>query len=210
MSKSDFKLYYFDVEGRGELIRLIFAAANQAYDDIRFEFTQWPEFKPKMTLGQVPVLELPGAVQIPQSLTIARYVARKVGLAGSDDLESARIDAVVDTQLDLNNSFYYKVFSEKDETRKAAELEKCLNESLVQHLENLSKLKKAFSQDGPYFVGKKLSWADLFVFQSMAVLGKTLPAVKEKVGDHFKPLIEAIYGNVSLKKYLDNRPIRDF
>ncbi|CAF3454297.1 unnamed protein product, partial [Rotaria sp. Silwood2] len=89
MSISDLKLYYFNLQARGELTRLILAVAGQKYEDIRFDFNQWPEFKSKMILGQCPVLELADGTQIPQSLAIARYVAREAGLAGSNNLEAA-------------------------------------------------------------------------------------------------------------------------
>ncbi|CAF2492394.1 unnamed protein product [Rotaria sp. Silwood2] len=136
MSSSDLKLYYFNLQARGELTRLILAVAGQKYEDIRFDFNQWPEFKSKMILGQCPVLELADGTQIPQSLAIARYVAREAGLAGANNLEAAKIDVVVDTQRDINETFYGKVFFEKDETIKATELEKFLNETLVKHVEN--------------------------------------------------------------------------
>jgi len=210
MSNSDLKFYYFNLQARGELVRLILAAAGRSYEDVRFDSTQWLEYKPKMILGQVPVLELSDGTQLPQSMTIARYVARETGLAGSNNLESAKIDAVVDTQRDINEVFYSKVFFEKDEAKKAEELEKFLNENLVKHVENLGKLKAAYSQDERYFVGNKLSWADLLVFYSIESLVKAVPQVKGKFGDQFKPLFETVYGNEKLKEYLANRPTTDF
>jgi glutathione S-transferase len=210
MSGSDLKFYYFNLQARGELTRLILAAADRSYEDIRFDFAQWPEYKPKMILGQCPVLELADGTQIPQSLTVARYVAREAGLAGSDNLESAKIDAVVDTQRDVNEVFSSKVFSEKDETKKAAELEKFINENLVKHVENLGKLKKAYSRNEKYYVGDKLSWADLFVFQSIDALVQAVPQIKGKFGDQFKTLMETVRGDEKIKKYLDSRPKTDF
>jgi glutathione S-transferase len=210
MSNSDLKFYYFNLQARGELTRLILAAAGRSYEDIRFDFDHWPEYKPKMILGQVPVLELGDGTQIPQSLTIARYVARETGLGGSDNLESAKIDAVVDTQKDINEVFYSKVFAEKDETKKAQEAEKFLNENVVKHVENLDKLKKAYSQDERYFVGNKLSWADLYVFNSIEALVKAVPQVKEKFAGQFNSLFDAVKGDENIKKYLDSRPETDF
>ncbi|CAF2814285.1 unnamed protein product [Rotaria sp. Silwood2] len=96
------------------------------------------------------------------------------------------------------------------ETIKATELEKFLNETLVKHVENLNKLKKAYSQNESYFVGDKLSWADLYVFQSIEVLLKAVPDVKDKFGDKFKSLIDAIHANANLKAYLDSRPATEF
>jgi len=210
MNNSDLKLYYFNLQARGELIRLILAAGGRSYQDIRFELNQWPEYKPKMILGQCPVLELSDGTQIPQSLTIARYVARETGLAGSNNTESAKIDAVVDTQNEVNELYYNKVFYEKDQTKKAEELERFLNETLVKHVEKLGKLKKAYSQDEKYFVGKKLSWADLFVFQSIEALFNVMPQVKGKFGEQFQPLLDAVMGDENLKKYLNARPTTDF
>ena len=34
---SEYKLHYFNIRGKGELIRLIFAAAGEEYEDIRYK-----------------------------------------------------------------------------------------------------------------------------------------------------------------------------
>lgn len=60
-----------------------------------------------MPFGQVPVLEVDGQ-SVHQSTSIARYVAKKVGLAGANDWESLLIDIVVDTVNDFRNSKYFK------------------------------------------------------------------------------------------------------
>ena len=77
-------------------------------------------------------------------------------------------------------------------------------------MENLNKLKNAYSQNGKNFVGNKLSWADIFVFYSLGALVKAVPEVKGQFGDQFKPLMDEIYANENLKKYLENRPEVDF
>ena len=38
---SGYKLYYFNVRGRGELARLAFAAANIEFEDIRLTRDEW-------------------------------------------------------------------------------------------------------------------------------------------------------------------------
>jgi glutathione S-transferase len=53
-----YKLNYFNFRGRGEVIRLIFAAAGQKYEDRRFDFAQWPEIKGKSPFGTCPWLEI--------------------------------------------------------------------------------------------------------------------------------------------------------
>ncbi len=113
---STYKLYYFNGRGRGEVSRLILAAAGQKYEDIRYERDQWPAHKVEMPLGQIPVLEYDG-VKIPQSLTIARFLAKQVQLAGKDNFEQAKVDAVVDTANDAL-AIYLSTFEERDEMKK--------------------------------------------------------------------------------------------
>lgn len=54
----------------------------------------------------MPVLEVDGQ-RVYQSMSIARYLAKRVGLAGSNDWENLQIDSVVDTLNDLRSSEYF-------------------------------------------------------------------------------------------------------
>ncbi|KAK3101193.1 hypothetical protein FSP39_001657 [Pinctada imbricata] len=40
-----YKLTYFNVRGRGEIIRLALTVAGQEFEDNRFEHNEWPEIK---------------------------------------------------------------------------------------------------------------------------------------------------------------------
>ena len=97
---STYKLTYFNGRGRAEVSRLIFAAAGQKYEDVRVEEGQWPSLKSQMPLGQIPVLEVDGT-KLPQSAAIARFLAKQFQLAGKDNLEQAKVDAVADTIGDI-------------------------------------------------------------------------------------------------------------
>lgn len=61
----------------------------------------------EMPMGQVPVLEIDG-IAVHQSIAIARYLAKQVGLAGKTDWENLQIDIVVDTINDFRASKYQK------------------------------------------------------------------------------------------------------
>jgi prostaglandin-H2 D-isomerase / glutathione transferase len=159
---STYKLYYFNARGRVEVSRLIFAAAGEKFEDIRYEFNDWPSHKPEMPLGQVPVLEIDG-VKLPQSMTIARFLAKQFNLAGKDNLEQAEVDAVVDTVADMAKKFGPIRF-EEDEAKKQVEMPKFFADELPKHLKNLEVLAKAYSNDGPFFVGNQLTWCDLLVY----------------------------------------------
>lgn len=38
--------HYFNIKGRGEVVRLVFVAAGVDFDDRRIEFQDWPKVKP--------------------------------------------------------------------------------------------------------------------------------------------------------------------
>lgn len=57
-SEAEYKLSYFDLRGRGEFIRFIFAAANQKYQDDRISLSEWNDFKSNTPFNQLPILEI--------------------------------------------------------------------------------------------------------------------------------------------------------
>lgn len=63
-----------------------------------------------MPMGQMPVLEVDGH-RVHQSISMARYVAKRVGLAGANDWENLIIDTAVDTVNDFRLSKYFRIFS---------------------------------------------------------------------------------------------------
>ena len=97
MPSSDYTLHYFGVRGKAELIRYCFVVAGQNYVDKRYSFEEWPELKPKMPLKQMPVLETPDGQLHCQSLSIARYLAKKFQLMGDNLDEELYVDMLVET-----------------------------------------------------------------------------------------------------------------
>merc|ERR1712013_241333 len=86
------KFSYFDIEAKGELTRLLLHAGNFDFEDDRLPISSWPgEHKEKTTFGQLPMLSWDG-VELAQSMAIARFVARRAGLAGRTDLEFVQAD----------------------------------------------------------------------------------------------------------------------
>ncbi|XP_055955439.1 glutathione S-transferase 1-like [Patella vulgata] len=74
-----FRLHYFDSRGRAEIARLMFNAAGQEFDDVRYSKEEWPAFKPKTPLGQLPVLEVDGKLYA-ESGAIFNYLARELDI----------------------------------------------------------------------------------------------------------------------------------
>jgi len=204
---STYKLYYLNGRGRAEISRLVFAAAGQNYEDIRYEREEWPAHKAETPLGQVPVLEFNGT-KIPQSISIARFLAKQFNLAGKDNLEQAEVDAVVDTINELVAAFT-PIRTEPDETKKQELTKKFLGETLPKHLQNLENLRKLYGNGGLYFVGNNLSLADLLFYD----LGDSLLAVDANGFDNYPSLKQnraEVEKQPRIAQYLKNRPVTPF
>ena len=91
------QLAYFDIRGRGEIIRLVLSAQNEKFEDERITFEQWNSKKTSMKYPQLPVFTLENGVEMNESLAIAKYLARKTKLAGKDDWEMYLVDSAIDT-----------------------------------------------------------------------------------------------------------------
>merc|ERR1711892_934545 len=182
---SGIKLTYFNLKGRAELARLILAQAGVDYEDCRIQREEWSELKKTFPLGQLPVLEMDGQT-LGQSMTIARYLARRFGLAGKNDLDAAEADQAVDAVTDLVNDAG-SVMREKDEAKKAEMMEALLN-----------------SKGGDHFAGKQLTWADIAVYYVLCswILGEINFSQCPKL----KKLVETVKNLPNIKKWVETMP----
>ena len=112
-----YKLYYFQARGRAETARFVFKQADVSFEDVRLSSEEWINFKPNTPYGSMPVLEVDGK-QLAGSRSINRYLAEEFGLAGSNAFENAELDSIIDIGSDIGTELG-KIYSEKDETRKA-------------------------------------------------------------------------------------------
>ena len=157
-------------------------------------------------MGQVPYLTV-GGVKLPQSITIARFAAKKANLYGSDDLEQAKTDAVVDTVTDFQNAIMKKVFSVKEEEREAAK-KAFLAEEAGPHFENIQKLIKLWGSNG-YSVGSSLKWSDLYIWSITNELKITDPNVLAKFPG-ILAVNKSVDSNSKVTEYAKNRRVTPF
>nr|UOU03299.1 glutathione S-transferase sigma 10 [Brachionus rubens] len=202
------KLTYFNLRGRGEIIRLIFAAAGAEYTDERVEFSEWPNLKPNAPLGQLPYLTIDGSVHIPQSMAIARYVARETGLAGKTNLEQAQAEAIVETIMDVVNYYWANIFKIEDANEKAEAFKSFLLDQGAKGAKSVEKLVGLYGSNG-HAVGDSLTWADLAIYDVASALLAKHPEFSDKF-----PAFAAIYKNVianeNISNYVKNRPETPF
>merc|ERR1711976_57481 len=204
---SGMKLIYYNGRGRAETIRLVFALAGKEFDDHRIKPEDMPALKPTLPFGQVPVLEHNGEMMC-QSMTIARFVAREFGLAGETNLEAAQVDEIVDVITDFQNALY-DVFFTKDEELKKEKKKKVYEETIPTSLKNLE--KKVEQRGGDFFIGKKVTWAEMHFFQIIDALIAE-PESKEILEPYpkLKNLFESVQKIPNVAKYLKGRPVTPF
>jgi len=156
----NYKLTYFDGRARAETARMLFKLAGQPFEDIRLDFEEWPKVKESYPMGQLPVLDIDG-VMLCQSNAIGRFLAKQYGFAGRSALESAQIDAVVDSVEDLTTRIgpLYDLGSQPEE--KAKYVERYRTEYLYPGLGRLEKLLEKNNEGNGFFVGDTLTWADI-------------------------------------------------
>lgn len=193
------------MKGRGELVRLLFAAAGQTYEDFRIEQKDWPQYKEKAPFGQAPFLEITNGKKtmiLSQSVAIGRYLARKFGFAGKGNEEEALVDMYGDQISDLLNEFA-KFMLEKDETKKQEIFQKLQSEIIPYHMK-FFEAKLVESKSG-FFFDSGLTWIDLYLFNLLGLLGEQ----RNQLFEHFtavKKLYEKISEHGKIKAYLETRP----
>lgn len=147
------KLYYFDIKGKGEHIRLFCAYAGLELEDYRFssrdEFFALKE-NGTLAFGQVPLLEVDGKHQLVQTGAILRYLAQIAGLWPSDPLLAAKADACMAQEGDAFLGPTVVAYNSRfgipmDDEQKKKAMETIASDVVPTHLKNLERLLKTSS-----------------------------------------------------------------
>jgi len=186
------KLYYFPVSGRAEWIKLILEEREYKYEFVGVPFGE--HTKLATPYDQLPMLE-DGDLKLAQTGTIARYVAKKVGLYPISLKESSRCDMVFDGTMDFLGKYFglviYKNLNKEDYEKAAKQW--------FTYFENIVKGYK----EGKEWIVSQFSFADLALFQAATLAAGSIP----KFLDDF-PLIKAHHERVgarpNIKAYLNS------
>lgn len=202
-----YKYTYFNLRGRGETVRLCFAAGGIPYEDKRVEFKDWGALKPTAApWGTLPILEVDGR-PIGQSMTIARYVAREAGLCGKTSMEQALIDSVVDSTTDIREKMievHFKPDDQKADAQKAFQ-EKTLTPTLT----NMEKLAASNKEKPGVFVGSKITLADIHFFSVVEMLTSKAPTILSTYPT-LKKIYDGVAANPKIAEYIKKRPETPF
>lgn len=153
-----YKLTYFDITGLAEIHRFLFAYGNIKYEDFRIQMDEWNALKPKTPFGKLPTLEIDGVVYH-QSLAIARYLAKIVGIGGKNDMEDFLINIALDTVHDFRENTLKPIYEFDPKVR-----EELMNKMFNEHLTFfLPKLDAMVKENNGYFALGRVSIEFIFL-----------------------------------------------
>jgi len=201
----EYKLYYFPVHNRAELIRYLFNYKQIPFEDKQVTFEDWPSLKPKTPLGQMPMLEIDGKTKLCQSHSIERYLAKVFGLAGKTKLEAAKCDMYVDGIEDLYQPYskVYKCIMNNDDEGKEKAWAEFRDDNLKPFYQRYDKIIE--NNKKGHLVGKDTTWADI----ALAEHAKRMDWIFEPgCLDEFtnvKKLVDMVHSEPGLKAYVERR-----
>ena len=210
----NYRLTYFNAQGKAEVSRYLFKLANQPFIDERISKAGHPidglltfdSVKSGLPFGQVPVLYVDGpsgTVVLCQSRAVERFLARRFGLMGSGDVEEQQVDSVVEAVRDLTQA--YSV-SRGDDSTKQHFLAHTLPTVLQQLERFVQRCSTSAAQDT--LVGEKLSLADVALYQALTAKTPDQPAVAQVVDGYprVKAAMAHVAGRPEIRAWLATRP----
>jgi len=150
-------------------------------------------------LGRAPVVVIDGKESIGQSKTIERYLARRLGIMGSTELEAALIDSVTEHVRDLKDK--YSKAKGVDKEKKEESVKEYFGKEMPVFFAKMEKALPAGA--GPALIGKSLSYADvtLYCFVVDFFTDKASPLAALDACPRLKASVEAVGKHPSIVKY---------
>ncbi|CAI2357737.1 unnamed protein product [Caenorhabditis sp. 36 PRJEB53466] len=204
-----FKLYYFDVRSRGEVIRLLFHLADEKFDDERISFETWGALKSQMPLGQLPVLEVDG-VKIAQTTAIARYLGHQFHRAGTNAVDCARLDMIAEVIQEFMSTQGMGRFARvlAGMIPEIQDKNQFYKEQVVPDIEKYAPLIEKFlveNGNNGLFLGDRETWVDVFAAETFSkVIDYGSPDALDAY-PHILSLINRVFNHPNIKKYVSER-----
>ena len=192
------KLYYFDIYGRAEPIRMLASYAKLPLENIIVTHDSLQELKTQgiLEFGQVPVLVTEDGKHYSQSVAILRFLGRQNGFYPDDALAAYNIDSTLDSLEDFVKN-YFKFHAEQDAEKKAANKESFLTKFLPAWLDAIEKRISANSTQ-KYIVGDKITIADF------ALAGFGFSFILNEANPYYAEVWEVVKDREVLKAYASN------
>jgi len=176
-----YTLTYFPVKGRGELPRFMFALAGVEYTDIQIPYNEWPNVKSDVTrfpLHQMPTLQVDNQLII-HSAAIDRYLATEFGFYGDNNLEKSTVDQICESIDEFRSDVGPIIYHSKEAPEKKTEIlqEIFSGNKCTTRLGFFERILSSCNDGKTYFLGDKISFADLKLFMIADMVGGLFPDI---------------------------------
>jgi glutathione S-transferase len=197
---TDYKLTYFDMDGRAAPIRIAFHAAGIDFEDSRISFQDFMGIRESLRFNCVPVLEIDGGV-LTQSNAMCRYIGKMAGLYPADDLQALYCDEAMGAIEDLLHAMTPTFGLEGDALKSARD--KLVDGWMTTFIKGLGEL---LERGGDYFADSRLTVADLKVAGLIKWLGSghldhVPPDLVERLAPALNAHVERVFNDPVVRSY---------
>jgi len=184
------------------------------WEDIRYEKPEWDAgIKKQAPLGKCPFLVIDDGkskITLSESHAIIRYLARQWGYAGESLLDQCKVDMITDAVEDQVVRACVLIRREQDPDKKAERVKLFADEGFPTILGHLEEQLKANKGGDGFFVGDKMTWADILFTQWMDWVpdGVKVPIPFDKF-PKLKALFTRVRSDPKIADWLKKRPVTD-
>lgn len=189
MQSSTPKLYYFDMSGRAEAIRLAFTIGNIPFEDVRFSMEEFPKtYKSMSPNNQCPFMEIDGKIYA-ESSALLTYAGMRSGLVPTDPVEMMKMTQVTSyfgsKSFEVIRPMIVASKTGQDASQQAAEAHKALPSILATTDSMLAKKSRQEVDIGDlglfcsmmFYMNDMSNWVPQFKFPSLDEIKSNYPNV---------------------------------
>ena len=204
-----YKLYYFNGNGRAIIIRAILCYSKINFSDVKITKEDWIKLKQtgKFESEDLPVMEHKNKLYS-QMHAIEQYLRYTFNIHGKNMEDEYTINCLLDSFDDLFTIFKHFTWPESEEDKEhIKDYEKAFKSKFAFFV---SVLEKKYKDKGKYFLGDYFSLADIFITSVLTNFAEKLECqniIKEQ-GPKIEELIERIKKN-ELKNFFEKGYIKE-
>ena len=196
-----FKLYDLETNPQSDLIRLIFSYADISYKDKHLKEDAWNKIKEQTSIEQLPILRINKHYKIYHFYAIIRYLAREFHLYGTGQHEHTIVDMIIEIIRPLQEKIFEQLKNSNDHEEKLREI---ITNSLTIYLKPLENIYNIFNRHGPFYLGSRISLADLIVYHTINYLIKIDKKLLENYS-HLKETYKRLEKHPGVSKYISKK-----
>ena len=206
-----YKLYYFNGNGKAIIIRAIFHYSKAKFNDIKITKEDWKKLKQtgKFECEELPVMEYKNKLYY-QMHAIEQYLGYAFNIHGKNIEDEYQINCLLDSFDDLFTIFKHFTWPETEEDKEHLQDYKKAFKSKYAFF--VSILEKKYSDKGKdkYYLGNYFSLADIFITVVLTNFSDKLSCetILQEQGPNLYSLIKRIKQN-ELKSFFEEGYIKE-